>query len=319
MYTKNKYGLWSTINWSMKYVYFALGYSFIIFLFFRYLNIKLYIPWEPLTLIGIAVSFYVGFKNNNAYDRTWEARKIWGGIVNDSRSFGSEVLALIHEQGVPRSLIFRHIAWLKILQGQLRMDRTWEKPKTRLKQFSMFMDDQWRNAMVERLQPLLDQEDLDQILTAANPATQILNKQYQEIAKLELDSYSRLELMELLNHFFVGQGKSERIKNYPLPRQYASKSYWLTVIYIAILPFGFVSVVQDYTSFYWVSCLLSAGSIWIFLLMEHIGDTSENPFQAARTDVPITAISNGIEVDLLQMLKEPIPELDADMDGDYQI
>ena len=125
--------------------------------------------------------------------------------------------------------------------------------------------------------------------------------------------------MELLNHFFVGQGKSERIKNYPLPRQYASKSYWLTVIYIAILPFGFVSVVQDYTSFYWVSCLLSAGSIWIFLLMEHIGDTSENPFQAARTDVPITAISNGIEVDLLQMLKEPIPELDADMDGDYQI
>ena len=120
-------------------------------------------PWLPVSIIGTAVAFYVGFKNNNAYDRTWEARKIWGGIVNDSRSFGSEVLALIHEQGVPRSLIFRHIAWLKILQGQLRMDRTWEKPKTRLKQFSMYMDDQWRNAMVERLRPLLDQEDLEQI------------------------------------------------------------------------------------------------------------------------------------------------------------
>lgn len=319
MYTKNKYSLWNTINWSMKYVYFAIGYSFVVFLFFKYFGIKLYIPWQPLTLIGIAVSFYVGFKNNNAYDRTWEARKIWGGIVNDSRSFASEVTTLIPEPEIHQQLIFRHIAWLKLLQAQLRMERTWEKPKKRLSQFADQMDDAWRGSMVEKLKDLLDEEDLDYIKTSANPATQIMHKQYLVIGALELDSYSRIALFELLNHFFDGQGKSERIKNYPLPRQYASKSYWLTIMFVAILPFGFVSVVKNYPNFYWLSFILSAGTIWIFLLMEHIGDTSENPFQGAQTDVPITAISNGIEVDLLEMIKQPIPVLDETREGDYQI
>ncbi len=78
----------------------------------------------PLTLIGIAVAFYVGYKNNSAYDRTWEARKIWGGIVNSSRSWGAMINGYVTNEfaetpvenaeleAIRKKLIYRHIAWL---------------------------------------------------------------------------------------------------------------------------------------------------------------------------------------------------------------
>jgi putative membrane protein len=59
------------------------------------------LPWQPISVIGIAVAFYLGFKNNSSYDRTWEARKIWGGIVNTSRSFGAGVVSFIQGADAP--------------------------------------------------------------------------------------------------------------------------------------------------------------------------------------------------------------------------
>lgn len=326
MYIKNKYSIKLTLFYSRKYLVFGLVYSFIIFLFFRYFSIPLYLPWEPLTLIGIAVSFYIGFKNNNAYDRTWEARKIWGGIVNDSRSFATNVLSLIqgkNQENIHQKLLYRHIAWLKLLQVQLRMTRSWEAPKQRLDIFFDSPDEEFHEEMAKRLKHLLCEEDLKKVRLATNPATQILNSQFQEIKALKkegyLNDYSQVHLTEVLNRFYDGQGKSERIKNFPLPRQYASTSYWLTIIYVTLIPFGFVSKVQDFPTFYWVSFLLSGLTIWIFLLMEHIGDNSENPFQGALTDVPITSISNGIETDLLEMIGEEATNLDQNKIRSYNI
>ena len=74
--------------------YAAVVVSLYVFLDFHWLKI----PWVPLTLIGIAVAFYVGFKNNSAYDRTWEARKIWGGIVNSSRRWGLQVKGFVTDE-----------------------------------------------------------------------------------------------------------------------------------------------------------------------------------------------------------------------------
>ncbi len=86
-----------------------------------------FIPWQPITVIGTAVAFYVGFKNNQAYDRLWEARKIWGAIVNSSRAWGSMVKGYVtnqftnqtHDdedlQAIHKKLIYRHIGWLYAL------------------------------------------------------------------------------------------------------------------------------------------------------------------------------------------------------------
>ncbi|MCA9572829.1 MAG: hypothetical protein KC656_33555, partial [Myxococcales bacterium] len=85
------------------------------------------IPFLPMSVIGTAVAFYAGFKNNSAYDRFWEGRKIWGGIVNESRTFASAVLLYVQPgDGGPearqtrRDLVYRHLAWMNAVRLQLR-------------------------------------------------------------------------------------------------------------------------------------------------------------------------------------------------------
>ncbi|MFT6715614.1 MAG: putative membrane protein [Saprospiraceae bacterium] len=120
MYTKKNYGFWMTFNWSKKPFIIGFIYASLIGALWYFFKVNISVPWEPLTVIGIAVAFYLGFKNNSSYDRTWEARKIYGGIVNDSRTFGAAVTSLIQGENVPeiqKELIYRHIAWLTALRS----------------------------------------------------------------------------------------------------------------------------------------------------------------------------------------------------------
>lgn len=124
MYTKRNYGFWMTFNWSKKPFIIGFLYSTFIALVAYFLNMKLSLPWQPISVIGIAVAFYLGFKNNSSYDRTWEARKIWGSIVNNSRSVGAAIVSFVQgddEEEVKRELIYRHIAWMTALRFQLRL------------------------------------------------------------------------------------------------------------------------------------------------------------------------------------------------------
>ena len=78
------------------HIIWLTAWAFLVTLVYRYTEWSwLAIPWFPLTIIGTAVAFYVGFKNNSAYDRMWEARKIWGAIVNNSRIWGTNVKAFV--------------------------------------------------------------------------------------------------------------------------------------------------------------------------------------------------------------------------------
>ncbi len=84
MYVKRNYGFLMTFKWSIKPFIIGLIYSAAICGIDLLVPANLSIPWQPISIIGIAVAFYLGFKNNSSYDRTWEARKIWGSIVNNS-------------------------------------------------------------------------------------------------------------------------------------------------------------------------------------------------------------------------------------------
>src|SRR5688500_9490260 len=114
------------ISWRM--VLWSLFTGLLALFTYRYFGLKwVAIPWLPVSLIGTAVAFYVGFKNNQSYDRVWEARKVWGSIVNLSRSFGAAAKSFmtharardISQREVDhevRILILRHIAWLHALK-----------------------------------------------------------------------------------------------------------------------------------------------------------------------------------------------------------
>lgn len=313
MYIKRNYSFWMTFNWSKTSFIYGLIYATIVIALSYYLDFTLSIPWQPVSVIGIAVAFYLGFKNNSSYDRTWEARKIWGSIVNNSRSFGAAVIAFVQgpdHAAFQKELIYRHIAWLTALRHQLRLSRDWEHLDIRLNgMYVPTICEDYVEKLDSELSRYIDAEEIKRIDGKANTATQIMKIQSKRLQELKdqdyFDNFRHMQLHELVVSFYEDQGKSERIKNFPFPRQYASTALWLTFVFCAFLPFGLLDIFKLLEGWmYWVSPFLSALITWVFFLMEKIGDYSENPFEGTYNDVPITSIARGIEIDMREMIDD---------------
>ena len=287
------------------------------------------IPWLPLSVIGTAVAFYIGFKNNQAYDRLWEARKIWGAIINSSRAWGSIVKAYVSNQfteqqypeeellSIQKKLIYRHIAWLYALRSQLLLPTPWEHisqgkfmakyTKRRMKRFGVgLLDDEATEKMLHNFLP---KEEYDRLINYKNTATQIIDQQSQDLVELRaknlIEDFRHMELQKVLNDFYIHQGKCERIKKFPLPRQYGSMSFVFVGIFIFLLPFGTISAFHEMENYgHWVAIPLTVLVGWIYLVMELIGDYSENPFEGLGNDIPMLSLCRVIEIDLKEMLGE---------------
>lgn len=311
--------------YSLKPIIIFTAYASIIVTAYICLEFEwLKIPWVPLTLIGIAVAFYVGFKNNSAYDRTWEARKIWGGIVNSSRSWGTMVKGFVTDEyatddvsseeinAVRKRLIYRHIAWLYRLKRQLRVIKPWEHDASLNKRYrkhllSLFPED---NPEVE-LKKFIDEAEADELLSKKNVCTQLIDKQTEDLRELKrkglIDDFRHVEMQSLLTEFYTLQGKCERIKNFPLPRQYASLSIYFVYLFIFLMPMGLLSAFVDAelpTYMIWGVIPFTAIVGWVFWMMEGIGDYAENPFEGLAFDIPMTGLTRTIEIDLREMLGE---------------
>jgi len=289
----------------------------------------LIIPWLPLSIIATAVAFYIGFKNNQAYDRLWEARKIWGAIVNSSRSWGSAILSFVSTQftdtaytekeiyEIKKKFIYRHIAWLYTLRRQLLKPTPWEHlsqggiigriTAKRMKAYGtgLFGDEH----LNESLKMFLEDDDFDKLLKSKNTATQINNKQHQELEKLRIqgliDDFRHISLQQSLKEFYEHQGKAERIKKFPLPRQYGGMSAIFVGIFIFLLPFGIVSEFSNFGEWgLWLSVPFTVIVGWVYLVMELVGDYSENPFEGLGNDIPMLSLCRTIEIDLREMLGE---------------
>lgn len=314
MYVKRYYSLWMTVRWSRKSLYYALLYSTIIIVIYEITSIPFTLPWEPISVIGIAVAFYLGFKNNSSYDRTWEARKIWGAIVNDSRTFATAVLSLLDEKAdldstqVKKELVYRHLAWLVTLKYVLRSKKSWEHNEDPYKlKFAPTFVNEFKSGFESEILQYISKEELDHFTSKANLATQLLNKQTKTIQKLQsegvISDYKQVWLHQLIGKHFDNQGMCERIKNFPLPRQYASTALWMNYVFCALIPFGLLSIFEASEVLHvWLTIPFSGLIIWIFFLMDRIGDYSENPFEASYNDVPIASITRAIEIDLREML-----------------
>lgn len=324
MIVKKTITLKGIFEFAGHHIYWLTAYMFIISVLFKVVGWHwIYIPWLPVSLIGTAVAFYLGFKNNQSYDRVWEARKIWGGIVNSSRSWGMMVNSFILNsqladeeiKQIKTRLIYRHIAWLYILREQLLVPTQWEHVnlkhlfgKIAVQRRERFGIGQFKNYLSEK-QKADYYADAAQWDTAVNKATQIINLQSQDLAQLHeeetLHMRRQLELQKILSDFYDHQGKAERIKKFPIPRQYANMSFIFTCIFIFLLPLGIVAEFAKLEEA-GVWLMIPFGTIvgWIYVVMELIGDYSENPFEGLGTDIPMLSICRTIEIDLLQMLGE---------------
>lgn len=280
------------------------------------------LPFAIISVTGIAVSFYVGFKNNSSYERLWEARKIWGAYVNSSRAFAMYVLDFIQPAGekntadlteIKNRIIKRHIAYLTSVKMQLRKKTVWNmeevgnKIVTTETNFST-------NDLDKELSVFMPDSEVDYVIEQQNPAVHILKIQSEELQKLYaagcMSNIHHVEMARMLTDFYNQQGACERIKNFPFPRQYAYYSKLFVYILIAILPFSLYSELSRLDkNITWMTIPISVILSWIFNTMEVVGDSSENPFENAINDVPMTAICRTIEIDLLEMIREKnIPE-----------
>ncbi|MCB2407143.1 bestrophin family protein [Hymenobacter lucidus] len=264
------------------------------------------IPWQPVATLGIAVSFYIGFKNNGSYDRFWEGRQLWGGIVNASRTWAIKALEFVtsivdapnvqapaasaHELSHRhRQLVYRHIAWCNALRLQLRRQpELWD----------------------EQVAPFLDPEESEIMRRKQNPPTHLLRQQSAELRILReerglLNDFQHVSMVETIEQLYTLQGGCERIKNTPFPRQYAFFSYVFVWLFIALLPLGllgeFSKLGPDHV---WLTIPFSVLVSWVFNTIEIVGHTSENPFDNQMNDVPMTALCRTIEIDLREMLGE---------------
>lgn len=285
------------------------------------------IPWLPVSLIGTAVAFYVGFKNNQSYDRGWEARKVWGGIVNTSRAFAAAARAFITPEhgstALPqpevdqevRILLYRHLAWLHALKHAMWKPTSWEHHQlASQRQRNFFRQRVEFSSFEAEAAPCLNPQELEWVKTKRNAATQLLDRQSQHLAQLKrrglLDDFRHVELQKLLTELYGEQGRSERLKNSPLPRQYATSSALFILIFTFLLPFGMLKEFESLgQGLIWLLIPFNLVVSWVFSLMEYTGDYSENPFEGLMNDVPIQSIVRTIEIDIKEMMGETeIPE-----------
>jgi putative membrane protein len=325
MYVKRQYGLGMIVKWTSTALIISFLYSSIVtilgFYLSKYHNVNISLAWQPLSVLGIAVAFYLGFKNNASYDRLWEARKIWGSIVNNSRSFGAQLIAYTRgndKDEIVSEIIHRHIAWLTALRYQLRLEKEWEHTEERLNNvFVPNICELYYTKLDEDLMSCISDQEFETYKNKSNIASQILltqSKRLQELRDQEyFEDFRHMELQKMIHSFYEDQGKSERIKTYPFPRQYASIALWLTLFFCLLIPFGAIDVFMDRI---WLTIPISTLIIWVFHLMEKIGDYSENPFEGTYNDVPITSIANTIEIDLKEMIdSESIPAKTKPVNG----
>lgn len=334
MIVSKSISLSSLLKWSGPHIVWLLIFVGGIAALYDNNLISFRIPWLPMSVIGTAVAFYVGFKNNQAYDRMWEARKIWGGIVNESRTWGMMVDGYVSNcfaedelsdskiHSLKRRLIYRHIAWLYAHRGQLLLATSWEHISQGglLARTAEVYQNRFGIGLVDdevtkiELKQFLPEGEFDRLVGNVNSATQIINEQSRDLAKLReaklIDDFRHTQMMGVLQKFYTLQGKNERIKKFPLPRQYANMSRYFVGIFIMLLPFSMLPELLDLGSWaFWLSIPITALIGWVYVMMEVIGDYSENPFQGMANDIPMLSLCRTIEIDLREMLKETdLPE-----------
>jgi ion channel-forming bestrophin family protein len=241
------------------------------------------LPSMPIAIpafLGTAISIILSFKLNQSYDRWWEARKIWGAIVNDSRNLVLQLQSFISNNDDDiRKMTFRQIGWCYSLGQTLRN----------------------LNA-VENLDKFLTKEEIDKVSEHANKPLAILQLNAQHIAVLKqsdkLDTFSHIQLNNTIVNLVNSMGMAERIKLTVFPATY--KLFLHLFIYLFVITLS-ISL-MDVEIYFEVPLLLIISSV--FFLLERTATHLQDPFSNKPTDTAMTAIATNIEINLKQLIGE---------------
>jgi putative membrane protein len=250
-------------------------------------------PHIPLALFGSAIGIIVAFRNQSSYARWWDARTLWGAVVNNSRSVARQVTTAMiplddaeagELRAMQRRLVYHQIAFAHALRQHLRGLEPWEE-----------------------LTPLLSEQELQELRGERNVPLAIQQQMGAMLRGCQMRGWIDIAhwraLDGSLDDLTDALGGTERIKNTPMPKQYDYFPQLFVHIYCTILPLALV------TSMGWLTPLGSTLVGFIFLALDKIGRDLEDPFENTIYDVPLTAITTTIEINLRQLLGETeVPE-----------
>ncbi|MCZ2827217.1 bestrophin family ion channel [Modestobacter sp. VKM Ac-2986] len=237
----------------------------------------------PTTLFGTAIALFVGFMVNAAYERWWEARTLWGQVVNNSRSLAREALVLIDEdvdgarRGLAGGVVQAQIAYVHVLRTALR-----GQP---------FPVEARRHLPAD-------------VAAAVEGSTNRQNAVLTHVGRLlgagaRQGKISDLRLVQLESTLVAlsnAQGGLERIRNTPMPVQYRFLPRFFSQLLAVVLPFALVNDLG------WATPIGSGLVALMFLLAVQVGDDLAEPFADTVYDVPMTAITRTVEIDLTEMI-----------------
>jgi putative membrane protein len=238
----------------------------------------------PFSLVGFALSIFLGFRNNTSYDRFWEGRKLWGALVNTSRSLTRQIFTLVDtDADTRRELVYRVLAYVHVLRLHLR-----------------------DIASVSDLATLLPGAELGQQQNRPNAVAHRLGERFAALYKQ--DAIHALHLPSLdqsLSQLLDIQGGCERIKSTPIPFSYNVLMHRIVGIYCFSLPFGLVATLHSATP--WVVAIVA----YAFFGLDAVGEQIEDPFGFDPNDLPLDGLCATIETNLRERLGEtdfPVPQ-----------
>lgn len=273
---------WYILNKVKIEIVYVLIIAFCIFPITRYF--KDTIPEMPLTVptfIGTAISIILSFKLSQSYDRWWEARKIWGSIVNDSRSLVIQLQTLLEKDNdaVVKRMAYRQIAWCYSLGQTLR----------------------GKNA-TDNIKDLLSEEELKYIEQHSNKPLAIMQQHGKDLKMLnktnQLELFGHIQIDSTLVRLVQSMGMAERIKNTVFPVTYRLFLHFIIYIFVVTLSIALVNV-----EIYFEIPLLLVISTSFFLL-ERSATHMQDPFDNKPTDTAMTSIARTIEINLKQLIND---------------
>lgn len=243
------------------------------------------IPETEIAIMGTALSILMGFRVDAAYKRWWEARIVWGAVVNNSRTFAREVMGFVgrYDYDIARALIYRQIGFVESMGKHLR-----------------------KQGGIEHLNRLLSKEDYEFIKAKKHIPNTLLMMNLKQLSELNtqgvLSTYLLVQLESILHNLTDELGKAERIKNTPFPVPYSYFSWLLVHTFACLIPFAMVKELG------YLTIALSIVISFIFLIIEQIAIQIQDPFESQPNDTPVTTIAKNIEIDLREILGEvPLP------------
>lgn len=288
--------IWAVLVWSIHYFTPAQD---------------IHINFTPIGVLGSALAIFIAFRNNSAYGRWWEARQVWGGVVNSSRVFSRLVITFTDSHGhqdnyneersksFKTALVLRCIAWVNALRLHLRGQESWEE----LREF--LPESEYQELLIKQNKPAYLQ-------------LQMGHEIYKAMANGILGGFDSFQMEGQMLALANYQGSAERIKDTPLPRQYDFFTRLFVILFAVLLPFGMLGFFQTESlqGFTWLVIPLTIIIAGVFIIMERTGAANENPFENQVTDIPMTSLCNTIERDLKEMLGYgAIPEKLKPKDG----